>query len=70
MYEEIYIKLGKNIKKRREELGLTQEELAEKIGIGLNFMGKIEIAFSKPSFETIIKTSKALGISLKELFDF
>ena len=48
MNSEFYVKLGQNIKHRRKELGLTQQELADKMNISLNFMGKIEVAFSKP----------------------
>lgn len=70
MHKEVYEKLGKNIKKRRKELGITQEKLAEKINKDLGFVGKIEIAFSRPSFNTIIDISEALDISLKDLFDF
>ena len=70
MNKNIYTKLGKNIKKRRIELGYTQQELADKIGKGLNFVGKIEVAFSKPSFDTIIDIANALQIKLKDLFDF
>ncbi len=66
----IYKKLGKNIKKRRQELGYTQQELADKIGKGLNFVGKVEIAFSKPSLDTVIEIAKALDVKLKDLFDF
>ena len=69
-YIDIYKKLGKNIKRCRKKLNLTQQQLAEKAGIGLNFLGKIEIAFSKPSFDTIIDIAKALDVSLRELFDF
>ncbi len=70
MNKNIYKKLGKNIKSRRMELGLTQQELADKINKGLNFVGKIEIAFSKPSFDTVIDIADALEIKLKDLFDF
>ncbi len=66
----IYKKLGKNIKKRRQELCYTQQELADKIGKGLNFVGKIEIAYSKPSLDTVIEIAKALDVKLKDLFDF
>lgn len=66
----VYKKLGKSIKKRRKELGYTQQELADKIGKGLNFVGKIEVSFSKPSFDTIIDISNALDIELKDLFKF
>ncbi len=70
MVTNIYENLGKNIKKYRKAKKLTQQKLAEKTGIGLNFLGKIEVAYAKPSFETIIKLSQALEISLKDLFDF
>ncbi len=70
MNEDVYKKLALNIKKYRKLKGLTQENLADNIDIGINHMGKIEIAYSKPSFDTIIDIANALDISLKELFDF
>lgn len=68
--KSIYKKLGLNIKKRRREIGCTQEDLAERIDKSLQFIGKIEIAFSKPSLDTIIDIAYALNIKLKDLFDF
>lgn len=41
MNKFIYKNLGKNIKYYRNQLGLTQQKLADKIGKGLNFVGKI-----------------------------
>lgn len=70
MVTDIYKSLGKQIKKIRKERCLTQQKLAEKVGIGLNFLGKIEVAYAKPSFETIIKISQVLEVPLKDLFDF
>lgn len=70
MYNEFYKKLGKNIKKKRQALGLSQQELADKIDISLNFMGKIEVAFSKPSLDTLLKIATGLNISLSELCKF
>lgn len=66
----VYKKLGKSIKSYRELRGLTQEKLADKINKNLSFLGKIEVAYSRPSFGTIIDIANALDISLKELFDF
>ncbi|MBQ3819822.1 helix-turn-helix transcriptional regulator [bacterium] len=63
-------KLGTNIKKRRVILGLTQQELADKSGITLNHVGKIEVAFSKPSINTIIRIAEALEISVSELCNY
>ncbi len=70
MNKNTYKKLGKKIKELRIEQGLTQQELADKIGKGLNFVGKIEVAFSKPSFDTIIDIANALNVKLKDLFNF
>ena len=65
-----YKLLGKNIKKRRKELNLTQEELAEKLNMSLNFVGKIEVAFSKPSLDTLIKIASVLDTTVSKLTNF
>ncbi len=70
MYQNTYRKLGLNIKKYRLLKGLTQEKLADKVNLSLDFIGKIEIAYSKPSLDTIISIANALEITLKDLFDF
>ncbi len=67
---DFYYKLGKNIKKRRKELGLTQEQLAEKLNMSLNFVGKIEVAFSKPSLDTLIEIAKVLNTTVAKLTKF
>ena len=67
MDEGFYKQLGKNIKKRRKELKFTQEELAEKLNMSLNFVGKIEVAFSKPSLDTLIEIAKKLNTSVSDL---
>ena len=42
MEEVIFYKnIGKKIKTLREQAGLTQEKLAEKSGISLDYLGKI-----------------------------
>jgi len=66
----LYEKLGKNIKKIRKEKGLTQEQLSEKVGVGLEFIGKIEIAKKKPSIDTFFKIAKALEVEPYELLKF
>ena len=70
MHKDFYKLLGKNIKKKRKERKLTQQELADKIGISLNFMGKIEVAFSQPSLNTLISISKALDVTVSDLCNF
>lgn len=68
--DELYIALGKQIKFLRENAHLTQEKLAEKAGISLDYLGKIEVHINKPGLKTLIKISNALSVPIKTLFDF
>ena len=68
--QEIYINIGKKIKFYREKSHLTQEKLAEKSGISLDYLGKVEVNINKPGLKTLIKISNALNVPIKELFDF
>lgn len=67
---EFYKLLGKNIKKKRIELNLTQQDLADKSELSLNFIGKIEVAFSKPSLDTLIHLANVLNTTVSELTKF
>ncbi len=62
--------LGKRIAELRSKKGLTQEQLAERVGYSTNHISKLELARTNPSFELLIKISSALNIELKDLFDF
>lgn len=68
--ENFYKNLGIHIKQLREKANLTQEELAEKAKISLDFLGKIEVNINKPGLRSLIKIAKALNIEVKDLFDF
>lgn len=59
---------SKNMKNRRKELGLTQEELATKVGISASFITEIEIGRKSPSFTNISKISDALDSPAWSLF--
>ena len=63
-------KFGKKIKKLRAEKGITQEELAQKVGISVDFLSLIERGKNAPSFENLEKIAKALSVEPKELFSF
>lgn len=68
--DELYIALGKQIKTLRENAHLTQEKLAEKAGISLDYLGKIEVNINKLGLKTLIKISNALSVPIKAIFDF
>lgn len=60
--------LGKRIQKIRKGIGLTQEELAEKVGISRAYMGYIEQGRYSASLEVIEKIAKVLRIKISDLF--
>ena len=57
-----------NIKERREELGMSQKDLAEKAGISQSFLCDIEQGRSKPSIDTALKIAEVLNISDVKFF--
>lgn len=67
---DIKVLFGKRVKKFRQKNKLSQEELAEKIGIAVTNMGKIERGESFVTAATLEKLADVLGIEVKELFDF
>lgn len=57
-----------DIKKIREELNMSQRELAEKAEISQQFLCDIEQGRKKPSIDTAIKLARALNITDIESF--
>ena len=66
----IYKSIGKRIKFLRENKGYTQENLADKTGLSLDYIGKIEVNINKPGLKSLIKIASALEVPIKELFNF
>ena len=67
--EEFYIKVGLRIKEIRERKKLTQEELSEKAGISLDYLGKIEVNINNIGLIALFKIVKALDVSFAEFFE-
>ncbi len=59
-----YGAMGARIRACRRELKLTQEKLAECVGISNPFVGHIERGEKKASLETVFQMSRALDVSL------
>ncbi|WP_330386578.1 helix-turn-helix transcriptional regulator [Tindallia californiensis] len=57
-----------SVKKSRIEIQITQEELAEKIGVTRQTIGLIEKEKYNPTIALCLSLSKVLGKSLEELF--
>lgn len=70
MSDEASKKVAKRLRKTRLEHGLTQAALAKKAGLNTNSYAKIERGERKPTFETIEKLSKALGVTATDIVGF
>jgi transcriptional regulator with XRE-family HTH domain len=64
------IQFGRKLRRLRLARDITQERLAEAVGISVTFLGLIERGVNAPSFETIEQIVKALKIPVSELFCF
>ena len=67
----IYEQIARNIKKYRNQVGITQAELAERVGVSHEFIRRNESKKGKKSFsvDTLWKISLALDIDPGLLFD-
>ena len=63
------VKLGKFIRELRNELGMTQQELADKIEVSDKTISKWENARGMPDISLLIPLSNALNISVLELLN-
>ncbi len=61
------VTLGLNVRRRREELDLTQEKLAEKAELDQTYISGIERGLRNPGILNIAKLAKALGMSTWQL---
>jgi transcriptional regulator with XRE-family HTH domain len=54
------IKFGKNIAQLRQDYGLTQDKLAERLDISTRYLQKLERGLATPSFALLIQLRKSL----------
>lgn len=67
---ELQKSFGTNLKMLRVSLGLTQEELAERIGLDPKQISKIETGKHFPSSKTIGNLCYAINCQISRLFEF
>lgn len=64
------VKFGKRMRELRKISGLTQEQMAEKIGIEPPNISKIENGMHFPQPDKIEKIASALNVKIFDLFEF
>ncbi len=63
------MEIGKKLRQLRVSAGLTQQQLAERLGVGRVNYTRYENDAVRPDYETIIKIADFFDISLDEIFD-
>jgi putative transcriptional regulator len=61
-------RLANRLKEARNALGLTQAQLAEKVGVTRKTVNTVENGVFTPSATLAIKLAQALGLSVEQLF--
>jgi transcriptional regulator with XRE-family HTH domain len=64
---EIGRKIGLAVRARRDELGLTQEQLADDSDHHRNYIGYLERGERCPNVATLERIARALGLKVSEL---
>ncbi len=67
MQEIDYAKIGARIREIRKVKGWSQDELAKRCGISLNFLGNIERGTRKMSMDTFVSLCRALQMDADAL---
>lgn len=59
--------LGRNIRRYRQQIGLSQEQLAEKSDLTYKYLGEVERGTVNISLDSMVRIAKALRVKLHEL---
>lgn len=62
-----YAVIGKRIQSLRQKKHFTQEYIAEKAGISIPHLSRIENGSGKPSLQTLVNICNALAVTLDEI---
>lgn len=67
---QFMIAFGENLKKIREQKGITQAQLAIDCDFDVSVISRIERGVVNTSLSNLKLISNALGVAVKELFEF
>lgn len=61
------VEVGREVRRRRKELGLTIEQLAERADLTANYIASIERGERDPSLSTVASIARGLGVPIPAL---
>ena len=67
---QLKVRFGTRLQTLRQKAGVTQEKLADAMGLTVESISNMERGIHGPKFDNIEKIAKVLGVPVKELFEF
>ena len=64
---EVLRRFGKRVRAKRDELGISQEELADRADLDRTYVGGVERGERNVSLVNIYRLARALGLAPKDL---
>jgi transcriptional regulator with XRE-family HTH domain len=61
------IRLGKAVKHVRTQVGMTQEQVANKVDMHATYISDIERGARNPSWEAIARLARGMGVGVAEI---
>lgn len=65
----IYETVAKNIRYHRTKKGLSQQELADLVGVRQTQISRYELYYEGYTLKTLVRLAKALDVEVKDLFN-
>lgn len=67
MYRDVIVSFATNLRRRRKELGLSQEQLGARANIQMADISRYESGSRDPRISTVARLAEALDASIGEL---
>ena len=64
---DVCVLVGKNVRRHRAEAGLSQEELAARVGLDRTYVSGVERGIRNPTVRVLLKLAEAFKIDPAEL---
>lgn len=64
---KISIKLGQNIRRIREEKGMSQGDISRALNMDRGYISGVENGYRNPTIETLEKIASALSVGVDDL---
>lgn len=62
MATDLFVEIGERLRKRRREMGLTQKQAAEILGISTTYYGEIERGVRKITVDRVLSIYEGMGL--------